>query len=116
MIRVNHAGEFGAVRIYQGQLAFLRNKKETADKIAHMLAQEEIHFKTFDDMIKDRHVRPTVLSPLWNVAGYALGAGTALLGEKAAMAILPGTTATRPPPTPDLAGTPALYIQSPVES
>ena len=86
MIRVNHAGEFGAVRIYQGQLAVLRTKKETANKIAHMLAQEEIHFKTFDDMIKDRHVRPTILSPLWNVAGYALGAGTALLGEKAAMA------------------------------
>ena len=85
MIRVNHAGELGAVRIYKGQLAIL-GKTHAAPKIEHMLSQEEAHFNTFDRMIAARQVRPTILSPLWHLAGYALGAGTALLGEKAAMA------------------------------
>src|SRR3954470_21117294 len=89
MIRVDHAGEFGALRIYQGQLAVLgRNPRarDNADAIRHMQTQEQRHFDVFDRMVKDRGVRPTALEPVWHVAGYALGAATALLGEKAAMA------------------------------
>ncbi len=85
MIRVNQAGEYGAVRIYQGQLAVL-GKSAAAETIEHMLVQEQSHLDKFNQMIVKRRVRPTLLSPLWYVAGYALGAGTALLGEKAAMA------------------------------
>jgi ubiquinone biosynthesis monooxygenase Coq7 len=85
MIRVDHAGEYGAVRIYEGQLAVLRGT-DAGDAIEEMAAQEEKHLKTFDALAADRHVRPTLLSPLWHVAGFALGAGTALLGPKAAMA------------------------------
>ena len=89
MIRVDHAGEFGALRIYQGQLAVLGKDpraQDNADAIRHMQAQEQRHFEVFDRMVKDRAVRPTLLAPVWHVAGYALGAATALLGEKAAMA------------------------------
>ena len=87
MIRVDHAGEYGAVRIYEGQLAVLGGRKsETADAIRHMAEQEQRHLKTFDALVNDRRVRPTALEPLWRVAGFALGAATALLGEKAAMA------------------------------
>src|SRR3954462_6243278 len=89
MIRVDHAGEFGALRIYQGQLAVLgRDPKaqDNAEAIRRMQAQEQRHFDVFDRMVKERAVRPTVLEPVWHVAGYALGAATALLGEKAAMA------------------------------
>ena len=89
MIRVDHAGEFGAVRIYQGQLGVLERKgadRESLEAIRHMAAQEAAHFDTFEKMIKDRAVRPTALAPLWSIAGYALGAATALMGEKAAMA------------------------------
>jgi len=85
MVRVDHAGEFGAVRIYEGQLAVL-GKSKTAPVIRHMLDQEKDHLKRFDDLIADRRVRPTALLPLWHMAGFALGAGSALLGEKAAMA------------------------------
>jgi len=85
MIRVNHAGEYGAARIYEGQLAILGNK-ECADTIRHMREQEQEHLDLFDKQIVARKVRPTVLSPVWHLAGYALGMGTALLGEKAAMA------------------------------
>ncbi len=85
MIRVDHAGEFGATRIYAGQLAVLKDAK-TAPDIKHMQEQEEVHFATFNDLIAERRVRPTVLMPIWNIAGFALGAGTALLGEKAAHA------------------------------
>ncbi len=85
MIRVDHAGEYGAVRIYQGQLAVL-GRRASAPAIEHMLAQEEHHLETFSDMVADRRVRPTALMPLWHLAGFALGAGTALMGEKAAMA------------------------------
>lgn len=85
MIRVDHAGEFGATRIYAGQLAVLKNAK-TRPEIEHMLEQEEVHYETFNTLIADRRVRPTALLPLWNIAGFALGAGTALLGEKAAHA------------------------------
>ena len=89
-IRVDQAGEFGAVRIYEGQLAALRwsgrANGEAGRKIAHMAKAEREHNRTFDRLLAERHVRPTVLSPLWGVAGFALGAATALLGEKAAMA------------------------------
>ncbi len=85
MIRVDHAGEFGAVRIYEGQYAVLKNT-EDADTIRHMKEQEEVHRETFEKLLTDRRVRPTVLSPIWNIAGFALGAGTALLGKEAAMA------------------------------
>ncbi len=82
MIRVNHAGEFGAKRIYQGQLSVLKDHSE----IKHMLEQELVHLEYFENQIKERRVRPTVLSPIWNIAGFALGAITARMGEKAAMA------------------------------
>jgi len=85
MIRVDHAGEYGATRIYAGQLAVLKCK-ESEKVIRHMADQEEVHLKEFSEMVGKRKVRPTVLLPLWHVAGYALGATTALLGEKAAMA------------------------------
>jgi 3-demethoxyubiquinol 3-hydroxylase len=87
MIRVDHAGEYGAVRIYEGQLAVFGAKKtKTADAIRHMAGQEQEHLKAFDALINERRVRPTALEPVWRVAGFALGAATALLGEKAAMA------------------------------
>jgi ubiquinone biosynthesis monooxygenase Coq7 len=89
MIRVDHAGEFGALRIYQGQLAILsRNPRAQTgvQAINHMAAQEQKHFDAFNHMIRARPVRPTALEPVWRVAGYALGAATALMGEKAAMA------------------------------
>lgn len=84
-LRVDHAGEFGAVRIYQGQLAVLQNTG-SADTVRHMAEQEKRHLDVFDQLLSERRVRPTVLSPVWGAAGYALGAATALLGEKAAMA------------------------------
>ena len=83
MIRVDHAGEYGAVRIYEGQLAVLGPK---AKAVAEMAEQERRHLERFDRLVVERRVRPTLLTPLWRVAGFALGAGTALLGEKAAMA------------------------------
>lgn len=85
MIRVDHAGEYGAVRIYQGQLAALR-RRGTAGLLREMLAQEQRHLDTFAGLIADRRVRPTALLPLWHVAGFTLGAATAALGERAAMA------------------------------
>lgn len=85
MIRVNHAGELGAVRIYQGQLAVLGETKINLT-LEHMLQQEKEHEKLFSKLIKKNHVRPSVLNGLWHHAAYALGYGSALLGEKAAMA------------------------------
>lgn len=85
MIRVDQAGEFGATRIYAGQLAVLGGR-EVGGEIRHMADQERAHLEKFDALVSERGVRPTVLSPLWHVAGYALGAATALMGEKAAMA------------------------------
>ena len=85
MIRVDHAGEYGAKRIYQGQLAIL-GRGPKGDVIRHMQAQEQHHLDTFAAMIARRRVRPTVLLPFWHIAGFALGAATALLGERAAMA------------------------------
>ena len=89
MIRVDHAGEFGALRIYQGQLAVLSRLSRADDDveaIRAMRAQEQTHFDVFDRMIKDKGLRPTALEPVWHAAGFALGAATALLGQKAAMA------------------------------
>ena len=85
MIRVDHAGEYGAARIYAGQLAVLRNS-DKAELLRHMQAQEQAHLDTFNDLIATNRVRPTALLPLWHLAGFALGAITAALGEKAAMA------------------------------
>jgi 3-demethoxyubiquinol 3-hydroxylase len=89
-IRVDQAGEFGAVRIYQGQLAALRwtgrANSDAGRKIAAMARAEREHNRVFDRLLVERRVRPTALQPLWTVAGFALGAATALLGEKAAMA------------------------------
>ncbi len=85
MIRVDHAGEFGAVRIYAGQLAVL-GEDAAGGAIREMAEQERRHLETFDRLIAERRVRPTALTPLWHVAGFALGAATAMLGERAAMA------------------------------
>jgi ubiquinone biosynthesis monooxygenase Coq7 len=85
MIRVDQAGEYGAVRIYKGQIAVL-GKGDKKELLNHMLEQEEVHLDTFNKMAADRRVRPTFFTPIWHMAGFALGAGTALLGEKAAMA------------------------------
>ena len=86
MLRVDQAGEYGATRIYAGQLAVLRRNCAEAKLIARMAAQEERHLKRFNALVAERRVRPTALQPLWSVAGFALGAATALMSEKAALA------------------------------
>jgi 3-demethoxyubiquinol 3-hydroxylase len=85
ILRVDQAGELGAVRIYQGQRAVL-GKGRHGPLLAKMAQQEQHHLDTFSRLISQRRVRPTALAPLWHVAGFALGAGTALLGERVAMA------------------------------
>lgn len=86
MVRVDQAGEYGATRIYAGQLAVMGDRIPAARTIAGMAAQEERHRAFFDAMIARRGVRPTALQPFWNVAGFALGAVTAAIGPNAAMA------------------------------
>ncbi len=86
MLRVNQAGEYGATRIYAGQLAVLRKDSPAAHAIAGMALQEKRHLDRFNELMAERRVRPTLLQPVWDVAGFALGAATALMGEKAAMA------------------------------
>ncbi len=86
MLRVDQAGEYGATRIYAGQLAVLGKSSQAAHVIARMARQEERHLERFDALMATRGVRPTALQPLWKIAGFALGAGTALISEKAAMA------------------------------
>jgi ubiquinone biosynthesis monooxygenase Coq7 len=86
MLRVDQAGEYGATRIYAGQLAVLRRNCPEAKLIARMAAQEERHLARFDALMAGRRVRPTALQPFWNVAGFALGAVTALMSEQAALA------------------------------
>jgi ubiquinone biosynthesis monooxygenase Coq7 len=86
MIRVDHAGEYGAKRIYEGQLAVLGKNPKLKKILEHMAAQEQVHLDFFEKEIVARQVRPTALHPLWHVAGYALGAVTAKLGPEAAMA------------------------------
>lgn len=85
MLRVDHAGEYGAVRIYAGQLAVL-GRTPAGRVIRRMADQERKHLDRFDRLLPLRRVRPTLLGPLWHAAGFALGAATALLGERAAMA------------------------------
>jgi 3-demethoxyubiquinol 3-hydroxylase len=85
MIRVDHAGEHGAARIYDGQLAVLGHRA-VGETIRKMAAQEREHRAAFDKLLVERRVRPTLFGPLWDAAGFALGAATALLGERAAMA------------------------------
>ncbi len=85
MIRVDHAGEYGATRIYAGQLAVL-GRGEHGDTLRHMQAQEQVHLDTFAKLIARRRVRPTMLLPIWHLAGFALGAATAAMGARAAMA------------------------------
>ena len=85
IVRVDHAGEYGAKRIYEGQLAVL-GRSSKVDILRHMAEQEREHLAYFERQVIDRRVRPTALQPLWHIAGFALGAGTALLGERAAMA------------------------------
>jgi 3-demethoxyubiquinol 3-hydroxylase len=85
MIRVDHAGEFGAKQIYGGQIAVLKNS-DKRPLLEHMAEQELEHLSAFAAMLVERRLRPTVMHPVWRVAAFALGAGTALLGEKAAMA------------------------------
>ena len=85
MLRVDHAGEYGATRIYQGQLDVL-GRGRAAGVVRQMAEAEKRHLARFETLLHERRVRPTLLHPLWTVAGYALGAATALLGERAAMA------------------------------
>lgn len=89
MLRVDHAGELAAVHIYRGQKAVFgaaRGHEAMAADMAEHEAGEQVHLDAFDGILSQRQVRPTVFAPLWRVAGFALGAGTALLGEKAAHA------------------------------
>ena len=89
MIRVDHAGEYGAVQIYRGQRAVFgksESKSHAARIIGEMEAGEAEHLKTFDRLIAERGVRPTLMAPIWRLAGFSLGAATALMGEQAAHA------------------------------
>ncbi|HEX6604713.1 MAG TPA: demethoxyubiquinone hydroxylase family protein [Sphingomicrobium sp.] len=86
MLRVDQAGEYGATRIYAGQLAVLRRNCPEAKLVSRMAAQEQRHLARFNALMAERRVRPTLLQPVWNVAGFALGAVTALMSEKAALA------------------------------
>lgn len=89
MLRVDHAGELGAVHIYRGQRAVLTRapgRERVAAQLAEMEAHEQVHLARFSALLPERGVRPTLLTPLWRAAGFALGAGTALLGERAAHA------------------------------
>ena len=86
IIRVDHAGEYGATKIYDGQIAIFGKDSKLGKTIQHMADQEQEHIDKFNELILEHRVRPSALLPLWNVAGFALGASTALMGEKAAMA------------------------------
>lgn len=86
MIRVDQAGEFGATRIYAGQLAVMGSRGPHSAEIRAMAAQEVAHREAFDALMARRGVRPTLLQPFWHMAGFALGAGSALIGPEAAMA------------------------------
>jgi ubiquinone biosynthesis monooxygenase Coq7 len=89
ILRVDHAGELAAVCIYRAQRAVFEaapNHAAMAESLAHMQAQEQVHLSRFESLLAERKVRPTVMTPLWRAAGFVLGAGTALMGEKAAHA------------------------------
>lgn len=89
ILRVDHAGEYGAVAIYKGQQAVFARQAKTrtiAAQLKHMEVEEQHHLDAFDDLLIEHNVRPTLMTPIWNVAGYGLGVVTALMGEKAAHA------------------------------
>ena len=86
MIRVDQAGEYGATRIYAGQIAVMGNRARGGAEVAAMAEHEAVHRQKFDALMAQRGARPTVLQPLWHIAGFALGAATALIGPEAAMA------------------------------
>lgn len=85
IIRVNHAGELGADRIYAGQMAILGGTSK-GPLIQHMWEQEKKHRQKFEELIPKHRIRPTIMVPIWNIAGFILGASTAFMGDKAAMA------------------------------
>ncbi|XP_043091397.1 5-demethoxyubiquinone hydroxylase, mitochondrial-like isoform X2 [Puntigrus tetrazona] len=85
MMRVDHAGEYGANRIYAGQMAVL-GRTQISPLIQEMWDQEKQHLCKFNEILAENRVRPTILLPLWHIAGFALGAGSALLGKEGAMA------------------------------
>ena len=88
IIRVDHSGERGAIKIYEGQLLALKTVKQDndlKDKIEKMKEQEKEHLEYFEKEIHKRKIKPTYFLPLWDVMGVTLGFGTALLGKKAAM-------------------------------
>tara|TARA_B100001123_G_C14984711_1_gene897113 strand:+ start:322 stop:855 length:534 start_codon:yes stop_codon:yes gene_type:complete len=88
IIRVDHAGERGAIKIYEGQLLALNTIKQDEhlkNIIQEMKEQEKEHLEYFETEIQKRKIKPTYLLPLWDVIGVSLGFGTALLGKKAAM-------------------------------
>ena len=86
IIRVDHADEYGATCIYEGQIAVFGKNTKIGKTIQHMADQEQEHIEKFQELIVSERVRPTALLPLWNITGYTLGVGTAIMGEKAAMA------------------------------
>jgi ubiquinone biosynthesis monooxygenase Coq7 len=88
IVRVDHAGEYGATRIYAGQLAVLGRDSPVAAEIRRMAEQEDRHLKAFEKLIVERRVRPTALAPLWHVVGFTMGAATAMLGEAALQAVV----------------------------
>lgn len=89
ILRVDQAGELAAVHIYRGQQVVMRNapgRERIADQLKDMEGHEQVHLSRFDQLLGERGVRPTLMSPVWRAAAFALGAGTALLGEKVAHA------------------------------
>ena len=86
MLRVDQAGEYGATRIYAGQLAVMGSRAPGSAEIGQMAEQEAVHLARFNALMSARRVRPTALQPVWQVAGFALGAASALIGPQAAMA------------------------------
>ena len=89
ILRVDHAGELGAVHIYRGQRAVLGaapGHERIAGQLEEMEGHEAVHLARFDKLLTERGVRPTLMTPVWRAAAFALGAGTALLGDKAAHA------------------------------
>ena len=88
IIRVDHAGERGAIKIYEGQLLALKTLKDDSvlkDKIEKMKKHEQEHLEYFEKEIHKRKIKPTYLLPLWDIMGVTLGFSTAMLGKKAAM-------------------------------
>lgn len=86
IIRVDHAGEYGAKRIYQGQLSYPVNQ-QTTTTIKHMLEQEELHLSYFTNLLLERKIRPTIFMPFWHAIGYTLGKASVMIGPKMAMLI-----------------------------